>query len=235
LQRRTPAFRDRGKHGEEIDWMFGKRGVYAFIIEHWTIRSVFLTDPAKPASEESALADYYQDLLLGDALVPWHEATDPAVGKVEVGGLKKNVTRMQPGFLLESEAHRTMAFCVHTGFETPKLTIGQIKTRLLADGSSEITAIISNLRTLPTHSGSDLRHAIVRPDYVTLQCPGKVLSATQINVLGPPPAKSDSARVEIPNIEGHGSVHVQWVVSGGGPFTVTVDSIKGGVVSAKSE
>jgi hypothetical protein len=41
-------------------------------------------------------------------------------------------------------------------------------------------------------------------------------------------------RMEVTNIPGNSAVYLRWLVSGTGPFTVTADSVKGGVVKGRS-
>jgi len=41
-------------------------------------------------------------------------------------------------------------------------------------------------------------------------------------------------RVEVATIPGQGYVTVRWIASGSGPFTVTVDSRKGGIAVGRS-
>ena len=43
------------------------------------------------------------------------------------------------------------------------------------------------------------------------------------------------ATVEVPSIGSQGVVYVRWLVRGRGPFTVTVDSVKGGMASGVSQ
>ena len=46
--------------------------------------------------------------------------------------------------------------------------------------------------------------------------------------------KHHPERIEVENIPGMDAVHVRWIVQGKEPFTVTVDSEKGGSHSLKS-
>jgi hypothetical protein len=47
--------------------------------------------------------------------------------------------------------------------------------------------------------------------------------------------KKDPNRLEIPNIDGYSHVDLKWIVKDGSKFTVRVESVKGGRVSAQSE
>jgi hypothetical protein len=47
--------------------------------------------------------------------------------------------------------------------------------------------------------------------------------------------KKNPQRMEIENIEGYQHADVRWIVNGGNKFTVRVESVKGGHISAQSE
>jgi hypothetical protein len=228
-----------GGFGREIDWMFATRGAYSFLIELSCDRMFF----NKQDRVEADINDEYtfnDDLLFGDGFVPWHEATDPHFGKVEVGGWKKNFSRLDAGFLMEADAHRNMAFSLYLGYQTPKLQVRNIVVKDLGNGLQEVTMLIANTRLMPTHSGPNLKHKISRPDYVTLGTVGKVLTAIQVETGQTPDAKvikeqkDNPKRFEVSNIKGNSAVAIRWVVKGTGPYTVTVDSVKGGVASAST-
>ena len=97
------------------------------------------------------------------------------LAKIEIGGFKKNFTRAHPGFLLESDAHRNMAFSIYHCYSTPKLEVQEIAEKDLGDGLKEVTAVIANQRMMPTHSSQDAKNKIERPDYISLTTTGKIL------------------------------------------------------------
>jgi hypothetical protein len=174
-----------------------------------------------------------QSLLFGDVIVTWQEYDHPQFGKIEVGGVKKNFTRADPGFLLESDAHRNMAFCIYHAYHMPKLVVEEMTEKNLGGGLTEITVVVTNKRLIPTHSSLDLRYKIERPDYISIQGPkviaGMVVENRDLNIARE--QKNNPATLEVSNIPGMGSVTVRWIVSGGKDYTIKVDSKKGGVVS----
>ncbi len=218
--------------GGELDWFYGSRGIYTFTNELWTPYLLFNSDATREFNDESTYTfDRY--LLFKDAFVEWHEFDHPQYGKVEIGGFKKNFTRMHPGFLMESDAHRQMAFTIYHGYHTPKLLIDTIKEKDLGGGLKEITAIISNERLMPTHSSQDLKYKIERPDYITLSG-AKAIAGMIVDNRNPNATieqKNNPQTVELDNIPGQGYVTVRWIVQGNEKYTITVDSKKGGVVS----
>lgn len=215
-------------YGGELDWFYGGRGVFTYSNELWTPTLMFND------SIGSATSSYEFDrfLLFKDAFVEWKEYDHPQYGKVEIGGAKKNFSRMHPGFLLESDAHRNMAFTIYHAYHTPKLEIDTIMEKSLGDGLREITAVISNKRLMPTHSSQDLKYKIERPDYIKLTGP-KVLAGMTVENRNPAAAteqKNDPAIVQVANIPGLSQVTVRWIAQGSQKVTVSVDSKKGGVI-----
>jgi hypothetical protein len=251
---------EMGKHGEEllpgyryvpqkngglhreVDWMYGKRGAYSFLVELMPQYLLYNTPESKIMGSvnpgdviEDERSRFSKDLLFEDGFVPWRPFDHPKLGKVEIGGFKKTYAdlRLTPGFLMESEAHRNMAFCLYLASETPKLEVRDITVKDRSDGLQEVTATIINTRLMPTHSGPDLKHNITRPDYVTLQTAGRVVAAMEMNADRKIVAKQKEKpeRYELANIPGNSTITVSWIVEGKGPYTVVVDSVRGGTIS----
>ena len=218
-------------YGGELDWFYGGRGIFTYSNELWTPTLMFNKDASRSPQDESSF-QFDRFLLFQDAFIDWHEFDHPQYGKIEIGGFKKNFGRAHPGFLLESDAHRNMAFTIYHGYHTPKLQIDSIAEKSLGDGLREITAIISNERLMPTHSSHDLKFKIERPDHITLTGP-KVLAGMLVENadLGLTTEQTNNpSTIEVKNIPGQGVVAVRWIIQGGGKYTITVDSKKGGVV-----
>ena len=218
--------------GGELDWFYGSRGIYTFTNELWTPYLLFNSDATREFNDESTFTfDRY--LLFKDAFVEWHEYDHPQYGKIEIGGFKKNFTRMHPGFLMESDAHRQMAFTIYHGYHTPKLLIDTIMEKDLGGGLKEITATISNERLMPTHSSQDLKYKIERPDYITISG-AKAITGMLVDNRNPNATieqRNNPQTIEVDNIPGQGYVTVRWIVQGNEKYTITVDSKKGGLVS----
>ena len=216
-------------YGGELDWFYGGRGIYTFSNELWT--SFLLFNKENPG--ENANYQFNQYLLFKDAFVEWKEFNHPQYGRIEIGGFKKNFGRMHPGFLLESDAHRNMAFTIYHCYHTPKLSIDTITEKNLGDGLREITAVISNNRLMPTHSSQDLKYKIERPDFISIEgvkaVAGMIVQNADLNINEE--QQNNPARISIANIPGLSTVRIRWIVSGNGKVTVSVDSRKGGKVS----
>lgn len=214
--------------GGELDWFYGGRGIYTFSNELFTSTMYF----NKPADQETAY-EFDKSLLFGDAVVEWKEYDHPQFGKIEIGGVKKNFTRADPGFLLESDAHRNMAFCIYHAYHMPKLVVEEITEKSLGGGLTEVTVVITNKRMMPTHASQDLKFKIERPDYVSIQgatvVAGMIVENRDMNLATE--QENNPATLEVSNIPGLGSVTVRWIISGGKNYTIKVDSKKGGVVT----
>jgi hypothetical protein len=215
-------------YGGELDWFYYMRGVLGFSNELFTSFNYF----RKSESSENTVESFDKYLLLGEGTVPWQEVNHPLYGKVEVGGLKKNWGRQPPSFLLEEECHRNMAFTLYHADQMPKVRLQSVDVKRLGDGLSQVTAIAENQRLIPTRSAIDVKNRITPPDVVSLTA----RNATVVLGLTSPEPFFQSAReqvrepikIELASVPGHGVVYVRWLVKGQGPFTVTIQSVKGG-------
>ncbi|NOT75160.1 MAG: peptidase M14 [Cyclobacteriaceae bacterium] len=219
--------------GGELDWFYGSRGAYTFSNELFNSYQYFHKKGDEERSGPGEAYEFDKSLLFGDAIVAWKEFTHPQFGKIEIGGPKKNFTRADPGFLLESDAHRNMAFCVYHAYSMPKLEIDEITERSLGGGLIEVTAVIANKRIMPTHSSQDLKFKIERPDYIRIEgasvVAGLIVENRDMNLIRE--QKTNPNQLEVDNIPGMGSVTVRWIISGGKTYSVKVDSKKGGTAS----
>lgn len=215
--------------GGELDWFYGSRGIYTFSNEIFTNFAYFKTNERDP--NQSYRVD--TDLLFGDAFEPWKTYNHPTYGEIEIGGFKKNFGRATPGFMLEEELHRNMAFTLYHAFHMPKLSISEVKEKDLGGGMREITAYIKNERLMPTHASQDLKFKIERPDYVTITGvdvqAGMIVDDEDRNVTME--QEVNPQKLELANIPGNSIVKVRWIVSGRGTPKITVDSAKGGLVT----
>ena len=217
-------------YGGEIDWFHFSRGIYTFSNELMTSYLYFNSqDRSREAGQkEQYFFDKY--LLMEDAFVPWEKFDHPQFGEIEIGGFKKNFGRIHPGFMFEQDAHRNMAFTLHHAYHTPKLAIHDVTVNDVGGGIKEVTAVISNQRLIPTHSGIDLEHKIEEPDYISIEG-GKVLAGLIVLDKDMDINKEQQfnpARLEVDNIPGMGYVTVKWLVDGGRKYKIIVDSKKGG-------
>ena len=219
--------------GGELDWFYGSRGIYTFTNEIFTSFAYY----KKRGRDRNQTYDFDKELLMGDAFTPWKEYDHPTYGKIEVGGFKKNFGRATPGFMLEEEAHRNMAFTFYHAQHMPNLSISNISEKKISGGLKEITATIKNDRLMPTHASQDLKYNITRPDYISISgvkvIAGMLVSNEDFNVNKE--QKVNPAKLRVRNIPGNGVVKVRWIVKGNSKFTITVDSAKGGLLSKSNK
>jgi len=215
--------------GGELDWLYMCRGVVGFTNELFTGVNYF----RRPGGvTDLGMFDKY--LLLGQGIVPWHTVEHPQYGKIEVGGLKKQWGRQPPSFLLEEECHRSMAFTLYHAEQLPQLEVSAVDVRRLSGGLTQVTATVANRRLLPTHTAIDVKHKITPPDLVRLQSPAaRVLAGLWSDdpaLVDAKPQRRRPEELRIPAIPGMAAVYVRWLTDGPGPFTVRVQSPKGGTV-----
>jgi hypothetical protein len=231
--------------GGELDWFYGARGVLTFSNELWTSFLYFYKseeegrggfgDP-RNRRYQTTESRFNRLLLMGEAMVEWTEVDHPQYGKVEVGGMKKNFGRVEPGFMLQSDAHRNMMFTLFQTSQMPLVAVDSVTTKSLGGGLTEVTAVVVNRRLAPTHTQQDVENRISRPNHITLTG-GRVVAGFVIDnpISGDATEQErEPATIKVANIPGQGIVRVKWIVSGTGPFTVTADSEKGGVSTMRS-
>ena len=219
--------------GGQLDWFYGGRGIFTYSNELMTSYLYFHKNAGRNDQDEGMKVDTY--LTFGDAFVNWQEYDHPQYGKIEIGGFKKNFGRLHPGFLMEQDAHRNSAFTIYHAYHTPKLSVMDVKEKDLGGGLKEVTAYIYNERLMPTHSSQDLKYKIERPDYVSISgakvVAGFIVANEDFNKLSE--QKVNPEKMAVANIPGMSAVKVRWIISGGGNYSINVDSAKGGKASWK--
>lgn len=225
-------------YGGETDWEYATRGILPFANELFTSYNLFRRN--SPGGFFGSTRDFYRFdelLLFGEAIAPWTEVEHPRFGTVEVGGVKKQVRRAPPSFLLEEELHRNMAFTLWHAYALPVLSIEEITSESVGNGLRKVTATIQNHRIVPTRIQVDVQNNLTRPDWVTLEGAEVVTSGVQASRFDDTfdVQRARPERVEVQSVPGQGAVIVTWIVRGNGPYTITVDSVKGGTVSKRSE
>jgi hypothetical protein len=217
--------------GGELDWFYGGRGIYTYTNELMVSYLYFHKNEGRANQEEELKVDKY--LTFGDAFVDWKEYSHPQYGIIEVGGFKKNFSRAHPGFLLEQDAHRNMAFTIYHAYQTPKLSITNVEENNLGNGLKEVTATLYNERLMPTHSGQDLKFKIERPDLVSITnadvIAGMIVEDDDFNKVKEQVYSPETIKVR--NIPGMKTVKVRWIISGDRNYKINVDSAKGGKAS----
>ncbi len=223
-------------YGGEFDWFFGMRGIFSFTNELFTRENYFRR---KLENRREGEQDFDKLLLLGQGTVAWHEVDHPQYGPIEVGGKRKEWGRQPPSFLLEEECHRNMAFTLYHADQMPQVAIQSVDVKPLAGKLVEVTATIINEKVIPTHADVDVKNKITPPDVASIS--GRKLKVIA-GLRSSKPFFQDAEeqeyqpqKVRIPNIPGMGAVYVRWLVEGPGPYTINVQSAKGGSDQVRKE
>lgn len=215
--------------GGELDWFYGSRGIYTFTNEIFSSFAYYKTE----TRDRDQMYEFEKDLLMGDAFTDWKPYNHPTYGEIEIGGFRKNIGRATPGFMLEEELHRNMAFTFYHAFHMPRLSVNNVKEKSLGGGLTEITAYIKNERLIPTHASQDLKYNITRPDYISIKG-ANVISGMLVNDEDfgvTQEQKNNPEKLEVKNIPGNDIVKVRWIVKGNSNYSIHVDSEKGGLTS----
>lgn len=222
--------------GSQQDFMYAARGIIPYTCELWSSLNLYKTN-TPPTREHEAF--FIRNVLLGDGLAKWKEYDHPTYGKIEIGGTRKNWGRTPPSFLLEEECHRNMAFTLYHADQSPLISIPSVTVTNIGDGLSKVWVTIKNSRLIPTRIAQDVRNNITSPDIVTLEGNGiKVLASgivrdQYLKRVDPTPRRPH--RVEVNSIPGMGERIVQFIVSGSGDFKVTIDSVRGGLLTSEAK
>ena len=223
-------------YGGEIDFLSLTRGIFTFSNELMTSYKLFNQKTSAGRWDNDEFNEFDKYLLFGDGYVEWNAFSHPQFGDIEIGGPKKNYIRNHPGFMIQEDAHRNMAFSLYHAYQTPKLEIVGIKTEKLSGDLVAVTATIMNTRIIPTHSQHDVKNKIERPNYISLSgstvVAGMTVQNEDLNLFTE--QKFSPEIIAVPIIEGMGNVKVRWIVKGNpSGATVKVSSAKGGTVSEK--
>ncbi|MFO7907131.1 MAG: M14 family metallopeptidase [Pirellulaceae bacterium] len=215
--------------GGEFDWLFSMRGVFSFTNELFTLEHYFRR---KLKDRGEGERKFNELLLLEQGTIPWHEVDHPQYGRIEVGGTRKEWGRQPPSFLLEEECHRNMAFTLYHADQMPQVAVQSVEIKRLDNKLVQVSATIINEKLIPTRAQADVRNNITPPDVVSIR--GRKLNV--ITALRSDEPFFENATelqhkpgdVEIPRIPGMGAIHVRWFVEGSAPYTVKIQSVKGG-------
>lgn len=148
------------------DWLFDHRGILAYTVETWNLaqRAGIHQFPRKRKSPKEQEEDYLKMLawndreLGGKGFENWRPFDHPQLGEVEIGGWhSKYVVVNAPPMFLEAECHKNTMFIVRAAATLPRLDIGDVEYKPLADGIYEISALVKNVGFLPTYGSHRAR------------------------------------------------------------------------------
>lgn len=220
-------------YGGEIDFLGLARGIFTFSNELMTSYKLFNQKSTWSRWDNDEFNEFDKLLLFGDGYVDWKPFNHPQFGEIEVGGSKKNYIRNHPGFMMEEDAHRNMAFTLYHAYQTPKIEVVEVKKQKLEGNLTAITATIMNKRLIPTHSAFDIKNKVTPPNTISLTGT-KVVAGMQVededlNLFTE--QKQNPETLEVKNIGSMEAIKVRWIVQGNANnATIQVNSEKAGVV-----
>jgi zinc carboxypeptidase len=224
-------------HGGFVNWTYEGLGIYSFTNELWASPQY---SGGKGDLDPKARLKWNDLLMLGEEFVPWHEATHPRYGAIEIGGMKKMTGRVPPPWMIEEMCHRNAAFCLRHADAMPKVEVEPLEVEPLGQGTFGVTATVRNLGLIPTRSARASGKRLGRPDILTIAGPG----ATVVGG-GPLPERFRPESVSLVEDEparlvleqglgSHERRRFRWIVRGTGEIAVTYDAEKGGIATARA-
>jgi len=228
-------------YGGEVDWFYGARGIFTFTNELWTSFNYFRGrwDEEDMRSGQRQVYRFDELLLFKEGIVSWKKVQHPQYGEIEIGGIKKAWTRTPPSFMLEDMCHRNMAFTLYNAYHLPRLTVDSVAVKNLPGNLQQVDVIVSNSRVVPSRSAHERRNEITPPDHIGISGENATVVAgfrvedPYLNITEEQPHHPE--RLAIESVPGMGTVHVRWLLFGQGPYTIIIDSNKGGHVTARIE
>lgn len=218
-------------YGGEIDFLALTRGIFTFSNELNTSYKLFNEKSHWSRWENDEFNEFDKYLLFGDGYIPWTPFNHPQYGEIEIGGPKKNYIRNHPGFMLEEEAHRNMAFTLYHAYQTPHIELKEVTKKEIAPNLFAITATVMNTRMIPTHSSIDIKNKISPPDCIKLEdvevVAGMLVENEDLGLFTE--QKFHPKELLVPNIGAMSPVKVRWIVKGNtDKAKISIDSKKGG-------
>jgi hypothetical protein len=224
-------------HGGEPNFAYETLGITAFSNEMWNTAQYRGRAPSEGERPRERLR-FDDDVELGARHVAWHPFDHPQLGRIEIGGWKKDSGRVPPPFMLEEELHRNMAFVIFHASRMPLVRAGAATAKRLDGGLFQVDAVFLNDGMIPTRTQRAADKKLGAPDRATIEgveaVSGGVVDAATDRVAAPEIRRP--AIVRLPTgIDGDGAVRVRWLVRGEGTATITYRAEKGGVATAKVE
>ncbi len=223
-------------HGGELDWCYLGRGIIGFSNELFTDFNYFRTkDSGSIFGDDGRSVDerheFSKHLLLNEAFVDWKPYDHPQYGKIEIGGWKKNYGRVPPGFLLQEECHRNMAFTLYHAMQMPRIVIDDPVVTPLGGGLRRVRVTFANDRLIPTRTAHDVDKKITALDAASLKGIPVVTSGIVQDrferAVDNGDRHRDPSTVRVDTLPGMGTTTVEWIVRGAGKATLSYVSQKG--------
>lgn len=221
-------------YGGEVDFAYGTLGVLAFTNELWN-GDQYRGRKSPDGERAKERLRFDDDLEMSARWVPWKPFDHPQLGRVELGGWRRDTGRVPPPFMTEEMLHRNAMFVVYHASQMPKLRAGEATVRPIAGTAlSEVDVTFRNDGAIPTRSAWAAQNRIGAADRLTLEGVEVVSAgvvATDTNAVADPILRRPGDLRMWQGIPGASAVRVRFVVRGTGRATATWRAEKGGTAS----
>ena len=230
-------------YGGEVNFAYEMLGIMSFTNEMWNTNQYRDRQPDDKSRAKERLR-FDDDLELGARWVPWKPFDHPTLGRIELGGWRKDTGRVPPPFMIEEMLHRNMAFVLFHASQMPRVTARSAIATKVSPGLFEIDAVFRDEGMIPTRTQRAADKRIGAPDRATIAVSGFEAEAQVISggVVDPATNRVTAPELRRPadlrlgnGIDGDGAIHLRWLVRGHGSITVTYRAEKGGTASATVE
>jgi hypothetical protein len=227
-------------HGGSVDFAYLTLGILSFTNELWSSDQYRSRRPADPDRAKERLR-FDDDLELSARFVPWKPFDHPQLGRIELGGWRRNTGRVPPPFLTEEMLHRNAMFVVWHASQMPKVHADAPRITAIDGGLRAIDVTFVNLGAIPTRTGQAALRRIGAPDRVTFEGDAG-LAVISAGVVDPATGAVADPVLRRPadlrlwqGIAGDSAVRVRFVVRGTGKARITWRAEKGGTATVEAE
>jgi hypothetical protein len=219
-------------HGGEVNFAYETLGILAFTNELWTGDQYRGRKGDDDARRRERLR-FDDDLELSARHAAWKSFDHPQLGRIELGGWRRETGRVPPPFMTQEMLHRNAAFVAFHAAAMPRVAAGDVSVRRVADGLSEVEAVFRNEGAIPTRTARAAEKSIGAPDVCSLA--GAGLSVETSGLVSERTRRVEEPELRRPaalrlprGIPGDGAVRVRFVVRGSGRARIEYAAEKGG-------
>lgn len=217
------------RYGTLITWSYFDFGVIGWVPEHWGGFGRDY-DGDRQVTERERLR-WNDEELGGAGFTAWKAYDHLQLGKVEIGGWKREFTQQNPpGKFLEQEIAMKVPWLIYVASASPLIRIADAKATSLAAGLFRIDATVQNDGYLPTNvTDRAIKARLAKPVRATLRLKAAELAGDGMAVdLGHIPGTRALLGGDGPHVNRRTA---SWIVKATGPGAeaeLTVVSEKGG-------
>jgi hypothetical protein len=221
-------------YGGEVTFTYEMLGIMSFTNELWNDDQYRGRQPSHEESGRERLR-FDDDVELGARFVDWKPFQHPQLGKIELGGWRRETGRVPPPFMIEELLHRNMAFVLFNAAQMPIVRTGDLGYTTLPDDLVEISVEFKNDGMIPTRTQRVIDKKLGAPDRATIEVVEGDVSVLSGGVVDPVTDRVLEPEIKRPmdlrlpgGIDGNGAIRLRWLVRGKGKLKITYRAEKGG-------